>query len=255
VVKYIGGVLQASDSSSSDSADDDASGNDDENCMATFAHSVGIGRAHNESPKASDSDTEEDVLRMMKRKVAQAQTRKAAGERSNRTRDDSDSCATDSDGSGGEEPRTTGNGKVDRRTAVSNALRSADAQLLHLNVERESVGNPSSKRGNPSAVPPKPKTTQDEDEEEVHISVTCQPLRSNQAQGRKTRSKQQAPKYGEGEGEGEGEEGLLCHVCKASFATRNQLFKHIKETGHAVPQAQEPKGRVSRNDKKKANKR
>ena len=254
MVKYIGGVLQASDSSSSDSADDDASGNDDEHCMATFAHSMGVGRAHNESPKASDSDTEEDVLVMMKRKVAQAQTRKAAGERVHSTRDDSDSCATDSDGSGGAEPRTTGSGKVDRRTAVSNALRSADVQPLHLNAKRESVGNPSSKRGNPSAAP-KPKTTQDDDEEEVHISVTCQPLRSDQAQGKKTRSKQQAPKYGDGDGEGE--EGLLCHVCKASFATRNQLFKHIKETGHAlaVPQAQEPKGRVSRTDKKRANKR
>jgi DnaJ family protein A protein 5 len=240
--------------------------------MATFTHAVGVGRSHNQSPKEPDSctDSEDEVLMLMKSKIAQKQTqRKAVALRSARdTSDNSDSSGIDESevhgkvpvnaGEKGTEPRT----KVNRRTAVNNALRSAEG------LARDSSGDAPGKRAgkvNPSTSAPKPTTTpatqrtrgtrgdDEAEEDEVHISVTCQPLRSGAAQGKKHRALQQAAKGGDGDGE----EGLLCHVCKVSFGSRNQLFKHIKETGHAlaVPQPQETKNGASKTEKKKGKKR
>lgn len=49
------------------------------------------------------------------------------------------------------------------------------------------------------------------------------------------------PGGGGGGGEGGsrgGTGGLSCHVCRREFQSRNKLFQHIKDTGHAMQQQQ-----------------
>ena len=46
-----------------------------------------------------------------------------------------------------------------------------------------------------------------------------------------------AKKKGKGKksGKKDAEESLQCAVCKVEFGSKNKLFSHLKETGHAVP--------------------
>ena len=47
------------------------------------------------------------------------------------------------------------------------------------------------------------------------------------------RGQQNRQVQGEGEGEGKAQE-LRCNVCQRDFNSRNKLFQHIKDTGHAL---------------------
>ncbi len=112
-------------------------------------------------------------------------------------------------------------GAADSREAAESgppepAKSSTDGPVQAASLVAEPHDGPSSPADSPSAVA----------EEAPHE----QPDHGDGGPTRKPKSKKDKRKAKEAAAM---ESGLMCSVCRASFGTRNQLFKHIAERGHA----------------------
>lgn len=128
------------------------------------------------------------------------------------------------------------NGDADEFGPPTEELQADDDQLMH----RKGKKKRSKPQTRPSDEAPVASTTAPESGDGHQGGTSSQPELSKREK-RKLREAKKAANIVEAE------HSMVCNVCKSPFESRTKLFTHIRETGHALAESEEPaRGRKGR---------